>query len=72
MQVLLERCIRSGSTQDDGIGFTELNKHVEDPLSTHSSAQSIDTNLDRPLTIESAEHLHVPLSMLDQELNLSR
>lgn len=72
MQVLLERCIQSGSTQEHGIAFTELNKHVEDPLSTFSSAQSIDTVLDRPLTSESAEHLHVPVTMLDQELDLSR
>lgn len=73
VQVLLERCTQSGSTRDHGIAFTELNKHVEDPLSTFSSAQSIDTVLDRPLTMASAtEHLHVPLSMLDDELDLSR
>eukprot|EP00892_Ulva_mutabilis_P010524 jgi/Ulvmu1/7844/UM004_0074.1 len=70
--VLLERSVQSGSTQDHGIAFTELNKHVEDPLNTFSSAQSIDTVLDRPLTMASAEHLHVPLSMLESDLDLSR
>lgn len=72
MQVLLERSVQSGSTQDHGIAFTELNKHVEDPLNTFGSAQSIDTVLDHPLAMASAEHLHVPLSMLDQEIDLSR
>lgn len=72
VQVLLERCIHAGSTSDLGLSYPELNKAVEDPLSTHHSDESLETVLDAPLTMESAMHLHVPLSLLDHELDLSR
>lgn len=72
MQVLLERCIHAGSTTDLGLSYPDLNKAVEDPLSTHHSDESLETVLDAPLTMESAMHLHVPLSLLDHELDLSR
>lgn len=72
VQVLLERCIHAGSTSDLGLSYPELNKAVEDPLSTHHSEESGETVLDAPLTMESAMHLHVPLSLLDDELDLSR
>jgi hypothetical protein len=72
VQVLLERCIQAGSTSNLGLSYPELNKAVEDPLNTHNSDDSMETVLDAPLAMESAIHLHVPLSMLDQELDLSR
>lgn len=71
-QVLLERCIHACSTTDLGLSYPELNKAVEDPLSTQHSDGSEETVLDVPLTMESAMHLHVPLSLLDHELDLSR
>jgi hypothetical protein len=71
-QVLLERCIHASSTTNLGLSYPDLNKAVEDPLSTHHSDESLETVLDAPLSVESAMHLHVPLSLLDHELDLSR
>jgi hypothetical protein len=72
VQVLLERCVHIGSTTDLGLSYPELNKAVEDPLSTRDSDASLETVLDAPLAMESTMQRHVPLSLLDHELDLSR
>jgi hypothetical protein len=71
MQVLLEKAVHAGTTEDLHVSFPELNKHVEDPL--NAGARASDALLDDlPMVVQSAENLHVPLEMLDHKTDLSK